>query len=151
MEASGKNKHGFPLRQALAAGGAGALLLLLLLFFCALCVNAEWLRPARAAGVGRGLLALAACVSAALACHGQERSRAALAGVSLCLPAACLLLLGLRGGGQGLLGVPMLWNLLCILGGGALGCLIPGRRRRRRKRGRRLQSAINSGQGYRKS
>ena len=136
MEASGKGKRVFPLRQTFAAGGVGALLLLLLLFFCALCINAEWLPPAHAAGVGRGALALAALISAALACYGQEHDRAALAGISICVPAVCLLLLGLRNAGQGLLGLPMLWNLLCLLGGGAAGCLLTGRRRRRRRRAR---------------
>lgn len=120
--------------RACAAGLAGAALAAILLVVAALCMERLILPQSSAAPAGRIILFLSALCAAYFSCVKGEGSRAARAVVSAAVILVFVLFAAVLIESSSVFNMSLLWNLLCVTCGAALGLVLTARRPRRRRR-----------------
>ena len=140
----GKYLEELPLKRVFLAAGVGLVFAMGLILLLSVGYVRQWLPPGREAVYGRIALALAAIPAAFCACRGLGTGRALCAGLTLAVLLTLLALLGLAFCQDTSILPPLLWNLLALLPGTLLGCLLSlPRKRRRRRKTSRGQSAFS--------
>lgn len=134
-----KNKTGnkgerAPLLRACAAGLIGVALAVILMFAGALCMEHLILPQSSAAPVGKIVLFISALCAAYISCVKGEGSRAARAGVSAATLLIFVVLAAVLTKSSSVFNMSLLWNLLCVISGAAVGLVLTARRPKRRRR-----------------